>query len=79
MPQPTPNERKLYGPLIACDLDDQGGMAPADTGCTIAIHVRVGHPGSKVSDIWIGHTAVQIPNVDLRLAAMIHDAAMEEA
>lgn len=52
------------------------GNEPIDApmaGSTLIIAVKVGYPGSRVSDILIGDTKVQVPNEDLRAAYWLCD------
>lgn len=61
-----------YGQPVHCDLDERGRM-PADMqGETLMLAVRVGYPGSRVSDIYIGGSLVMVNNADIRLASLAH-------
>lgn len=51
-------------------LEGKGGepLEPDMAGETILIAVKVGYPGSRVSDILIGNEKFQVGNADLRTA-----------
>lgn len=64
--------------LTAAELGDDGAMPAFTQGRRLLVEaeVIVGYPGSKVSDLLIGNHTVQVPNDQLRRAAL--QAEMKE-
>ena len=56
--------------ITISELGTEGPMDKSHHGRKVTIEVVIGYPGSTVTDILIGDHKVQVPNTDLRAAAV---------
>lgn len=56
---------------------NEGPMAVSNQGHVVLITAMITYPGSKITDIMIGNTKVQVPNEDLRAAYLEADEATD--
>lgn len=64
--------KKSYA-VVGLDGKSDAPIHASFQGCVVMVAVVIGYPGSKVSDLLIGDTKVQVPNSALRAAADLHD------